>query len=124
MTTPAYQQLGGERQLQALAYTFYETMANHPRYQPLWAMHQRSPAAAGERLAAFLIQLLEGPPRYQQQFGAPALRGQHQHLVIDDDTVTLWLECMSIAAQHHLNHIQQQLLMARVTPVAQYLKNR
>jgi hemoglobin len=49
--------------------------------------------AASQRSAAFYVQLLGGPPLYNQQYGNPMMRRRHFPFVIDEPARQVWVGC-------------------------------
>jgi hemoglobin len=49
--------------------------------------------AASQKIAAFLIGLLGGPPLYQQRYGDPMMRARHLKFPIDEAARQEWLRC-------------------------------
>jgi len=48
---------------------------------------------ASQRSAAFFVQLLGGPPMYNEQYGQPAMRARHMPFAIDEDARQVWVDC-------------------------------
>lgn len=51
--------------------------------------------AASRRSAAFFVQLLGGPPMYNELYGQPAMRARHLPFEIDEAARKIWVECFS-----------------------------
>lgn len=49
-------------------------------------------AAASERSAAFFVQLLGGPPLFNERYGPPRMRMRHFPFEIDEAARRVWLE--------------------------------
>lgn len=49
--------------------------------------------AASRRSAAFYVQLLGGPPLYNQQYGNPMMRRRHLPFEIDEPARKIWVAC-------------------------------
>jgi hemoglobin len=49
--------------------------------------------AASRRSAAFFVQLLGGPPLYNELYGQPAMRARHLPFDIDEAARQVWVEC-------------------------------
>lgn len=49
--------------------------------------------AASEKIAAFLVGLLGGPPLYAQRYGSPMMRARHLPFAIDEAARQEWLRC-------------------------------
>jgi hemoglobin len=52
---------------------------------------------ASQRSAAFFVQLLGGPPLFNQQFGPPRMRQRHMPFEIDEEAREVWLACFEQA---------------------------
>lgn len=48
---------------------------------------------SSQRSAAFFVQLLGGPPEYNEQFGQPRLRARHLPFRITESARRVWLTC-------------------------------
>lgn len=49
--------------------------------------------AAGKRSAAFYVQLLGGPPMYNELYGNPMMRKRHFPFEIDEEARVVWRDC-------------------------------
>ena len=56
--------------------------------------------AASRKNAAFLIGILGGPPRYQEQYGPPMMRRRHLPFAIDERARQTWLDCFKRVLRH------------------------
>lgn len=52
--------------------------------------------AASEKIAAFLVGLLGGPPLYAQRYGDPMMRARHLKFEIDEGARQEWLRCFKV----------------------------
>ena len=52
--------------------------------------------AASEKIAAFLVGLLGGPPLYQQRYGDPMMRARHLAFAINEAARQEWLRCFRV----------------------------
>ncbi|HMP73727.1 MAG TPA: hypothetical protein PKE55_10735 [Kiritimatiellia bacterium] len=48
---------------------------------------------ASEKVGAFLVGVLGGPPLYAQRYGPPMMRARHLPFVIDEAARQVWLGC-------------------------------
>jgi len=48
---------------------------------------------SSKKSAAFFVQLLGGPPQYQERYGSPRLRMRHLPFAIDEQARQTWLGC-------------------------------
>lgn len=54
---------------------------------------------ASERSAAFFVQLLGGPPLFNERYGPPRMRMRHIPFEIDEAARVTWLECFEGAVE-------------------------
>lgn len=55
---------------------------------------------ASKRSAAFYIQLLGGPPMYNEQYGNPMMRRRHFPFEIDESSRIIWRDCFYMALEN------------------------
>jgi hemoglobin len=55
---------------------------------------------SSRRSAAFFVQLLGGPPEYNDQFGSPRLRARHLPFRITEASRKVWLACFERVLEH------------------------
>jgi hemoglobin len=55
---------------------------------------------ASEKIAAFLVGLLGGPPLYAQRYGDPMMRARHLKFAIDEAARQEWLRCFRETLAH------------------------
>lgn len=48
---------------------------------------------SAQRSAAFFVQLLGGPPEYNERFGNPRMRARHMPFPITEESRLVWLGC-------------------------------
>jgi hemoglobin len=92
VTTPHFDQFGGEPTFRKLVDEFYAGVADDPLLRPLYPEADLGPAA--ERLRLFLIQYWGGPTTYSDQRGHPALRMRHAPFRIGAAERDAWLRHM------------------------------
>ena len=93
----AFEALGGEPQVEALAERFYDLMELDPAYTALRAVHGPDLAQARQKLTWFLCGWLGGPQHYTERFGHPRLRMRHMPYTIGILERDQWLACMDQA---------------------------
>lgn len=54
---------------------------------------------ASERSAAFFVQLLGGPPLFNERHGPPRMRARHIPFEIDERARSVWLDCFEGAVE-------------------------
>jgi hemoglobin len=121
----AYDLIGGERVLRALAHEFYLQMSQASEASELLAIHRAPIAESQQKLFEFLSGWLGGPQLYQQKYGHPALRARHMPFAIDENMRDQWLLCMQraldkcIAQPQHRDAIYQA-----IATLADHMRNR
>jgi len=55
---------------------------------------------ASKRSAAFYVQLLGGPPMYNEQYGNPMMRRRHFPFEIDEAARVVWRDCFYTALEN------------------------
>lgn len=55
---------------------------------------------ASKRSAAFYVQLLGGPPMYNEQYGNPMMRRRHFPFEIDESSRIIWRDCFYKALEN------------------------
>lgn len=78
--------MGEEGVFEMLAF-FYERLGE----TPLRGMFPDDLRAASERSAAFFVQLLGGPPLFNERYGPPRMRARHIPFEIDEEARGYWL---------------------------------
>ncbi|MCG9698376.1 group II truncated hemoglobin [Shewanella sp. Isolate11] len=121
----AYDRIGGERVIQALARQFYLQMHILPETQPLLAMHRSPISESEQKLFEFLSGWLGGPQLYQQKYGHPALRARHMPFAIDKALRDQWLLCMKKAIEIEISEAQhQQAIYQAISTLADHMRNQ
>lgn len=80
----AYDLIGGDKVIRAIANSFYQKMASSSETQALFAIHRAPIAESEQKLYEFLSGWLGGPQLYQQKYGHPALRARHMPFAVDE----------------------------------------
>ena len=93
----AFEWIGGEARVKALAERFYDLMDLEPAYAALRAVHGSDLARAREKLFWHLCGWLGGPQHYVERFGHPRLKARHMPFVIGIRERDQWLTCMDQA---------------------------
>jgi hemoglobin len=94
ITTPPYEQLGGEPAVRALVKRFYELMDTLPESYGIRKLHPADLAGSEDKLFMFLSGWLGGPQLYVEKFGHPRLRGRHLPFAVGSDEAAQWMLCM------------------------------
>ena len=122
-----YHRLGGEEQVRALAYAFYDAMdADEPALARLHELdeHGRVNAGIRERFGLFLIGWLGGPQHYMERHGHPRLRMRHANVPVDTAMRDAWLRCMKKAMDARgISGGLRRFLDERFANVADFLRN-
>lgn len=93
----AYDLIGGDTTIKALAKEFYRQMQTRPETKSLLDIHRAPIDKSEQKLYEFLSGWLGGPQLYQQKHGHPALRARHMPFKIDENMRDQWLICMNAA---------------------------
>ena len=97
--TTAYEWIGGDAQVRALADRFYDLMDLEPAYAELRALHPTTLEGSRDKLYWFLSGWLGGPNHYIERFGHPRLRARHLPFKIGIRERDQWMACMLQAMQ-------------------------
>jgi hemoglobin len=93
-TETAYDRLGGEAGVRALAGRFYDIMESDPVYAKLRAMHAPDLGPVREAFAGFLSLWLGGPRDWLERRGGFCLMSRHAGMGITRDMADQWLNAM------------------------------
>ncbi len=85
----------GQKGVFELLATLYE----HLEQSPVRPMFPEDMHTASERSAAFFVQLLGGPPLFNQHYGPPRMRQRHLPFEIDAAAREIWLACFDKALE-------------------------
>lgn len=96
-TKTAYEILGGEAAVRALAGRFYNIMDNDPAYAALRAMHAQDLAPVRDSFAGFLSGWLGGPRDWLVARGGFCIMSRHADMGITKQTSDQWLAAMRAA---------------------------
>jgi len=55
---------------------------------------------SAQRSAAFFVQLLGGPPEYNQRYGNPRMRARHMPFPITEEARQIWVGCFERVLEH------------------------
>lgn len=121
----AYDLIGGEKVIRAIANSFYQRMANSAETATLLAMHRASIARSEQKLFEFLSGWLGGPQLYQQKYGHPALRARHMHFAIDEAMRDQWLFCMKFAIEENIHKPKHSAaIYEAIATLADHMRNQ
>lgn len=95
MTTPPYEDFGGEAFFTSLVAAFYRRVADDDILRPMYPADDL--AGAERRLRLFLMQYWGGPTTYDEERGHPRLRMRHMGFPIDGRARDRWLTLMGEA---------------------------
>lgn len=79
----------GEANIFKMTADFYAELEQ----SPVRDMFPADMLKASEKLAAFLVGLMGGPPLYHQRYGAPMMRARHMPFAIDEAARQVWVSC-------------------------------
>ncbi|MDB2387263.1 group II truncated hemoglobin [Shewanella sp.] len=121
----AYDRIGGEQTVRAIAKQFYMQMQSKPDTKPLLDIHRAPISESEQKLFEFLSGWLGGPPLYHQKYGHPALRARHMPFKIDDAMRDQWLVCMKAAIELEVKDPQhQQAIYSAISTLADHMRNQ
>lgn len=121
----AYDRIGGEPVIKALAQSFYQEMQSNPNTQALLAIHHAPIKDSEQKLFEFLSGWLGGPQLYQQKYGHPALRARHMPFAIDESMRDQWLLCMKSAIDKEIAEPQhREAIYQAISQLADHMRNQ
>lgn len=121
----AYDLIGGDKVIRAIAHDFYQQMQTRPETQTLLAIHRSPMQESEQKLYEYLSGWLGGPLLYQQKHGHPALRARHMPFAIDESMRDQWLICMRAAIQNNIKKPEhQQVIIQAISTLADNMRNR
>jgi len=121
----AYDLIGGDKVIKAIAHEFYKQMQQRPETQPLLAIHRAPIAESEAKLYEFLSGWLGGPQLYQQKHGHPALRARHMPFSIDESMRDQWLICMRAAVDKCVKKPEhRQAIIQAISTLADHMRNQ
>ena len=121
----AYDLIGGDKVIRAIAHDFYQQMQTRPESQTLLAIHRSPIAESEQKLYEFLSGWLGGPSLYQQKHGHPALRARHMPFAIDEAMRDQWLTCMRSAIKNSVKKPEyQQVIIQAISTLADNMRNQ
>lgn len=82
----------GEENIFRMCRDFYAEIGQ----SPIRVMFPDDLPAASEKIAAFLVGLLGGPPLYQERYGDPMMRARHLKFPITEADRQEWLRCFNV----------------------------
>lgn len=94
--SPAIYAAMGAENIYRMIEAFYRELGE----SPIRAMFPRDLVAASRRSAAFFVQLLGGPPEYNERFGPPRMRARHLPFRITGTARDAWLACFDRVLAH------------------------
>ncbi|MGP1834943.1 globin [Shewanella sp. 11B5] len=120
----AYDLIGGDKVIRAIAHDFYQQMQTRPETQTLLAIHRSPMQESEQKLYEYLSGWLGGPLLYQQKHGHPALRARHMPFAIDESMRDQWLICMRAAIQNNIKKPEhQQVIIQAISTLADNMRN-
>ena len=125
--TSLYNEIGGDDGVQRLVETFYNIVESDDSAKKLHILHLRGSGIANSKKEQhlFLSGFLGGPKLYLEKHGHANLKTMHEHVVVDEESKDIWLNCMEKAMDEvSLPEDTQQKLMRIFTPVAERLVNQ
>ena len=122
-----YNELGGDVGVRHLVETFYNIVETDEDAQKLHILHLRGSGIANSKTEQhlFMSGFLGGPKLYLEKHGHANLKTMHEHVVVDEESKDIWLNCMEKAMNAvALAEDTQEKLMRIFRPVAERLVNQ
>ena len=126
-TVSLYDEIGGDEGVQHLVETFYNIVETDESAKKLHILHLRGSGIANSKKEQhlFMSGFLGGPKLYLEKHGHANLKNMHAHVVVDESSKDIWLNCMEKAMDEiALPEDTQEKLMRIFTPVAERLVNQ
>lgn len=121
----AYDLIGGDKVIKAIAHEFYQQMQTREDTQALLSIHRAPIEQSEAKLYEFLSGWLGGPQLYAQKYGHPALRARHMPFAIDENMRDQWLICMRAAIQKCVKKPEhQQAIIQAISTLADHMRNQ
>jgi hemoglobin len=121
MKTP-FEEIGGEKTVQALVHHFYDYVASHPELKPIFPDDLQE---TKRKQVQFLTQFLGGEALYSMEHGHPMLRARHMPFEITPKRAKAWLACMDAAMNDiDLQEPWRSAIFQRLTRTAEHMINQ
>jgi hemoglobin len=120
-----FQIAGGEAGCMKLANDFYDQMESLPEARRILFLHPKDLAESRRKLGLFLCGYLNGPDRYEEEYGPIRLAPAHAHIPIGTAEKEAWLLCMkkTLELQPYPDEFKD-FLLARLSIPAERCRNR
>jgi hemoglobin len=92
-----YRAAGEQVGIRRLVDSFFDIMADDPRYAVIYNWHPADKEESRDKLALFLCGWMGGPKPFVAKYGPISIPNVHRHLQITEVERDLWLECMGRA---------------------------
>lgn len=124
MSNSPYQILG-DAGVRALVDAFFDVMSQDNAFTELRALYPSDVTDVKQRLKAYLVAWMGGPPVYAIAFGDIDLKEAHAKVPIDANMRDCWLKCMALA----LDNVQadaelKTVLQEPLFRIAESVRNR
>ena len=122
-----YDEIGGDDGVQRLVETFYNIVETDETAKKLHILHLRGSGIANSKKEQhlFMSGFLGGPKLYLEKHGHANLKTMHEHVVVDEESKDIWLNCMEKAMDEvAIAESIQEKLMLIFKPVAERLVNQ
>jgi hemoglobin len=120
-----FQLAGGEAGCMKLANDFYDQMELLPEARRIRFLHPNDLVESRRKLGLFLCGYMNGPDRYEEEYGPIQLAPAHAHIPIGTAEKEAWLLCMKNALE--LQPYPQEFrdfLLKRLAVPAERCRNR
>ncbi|MBN2161367.1 MAG: group II truncated hemoglobin [Pontiellaceae bacterium] len=120
-----FQLAGGEAGCMKLSNDFYDQMEILPEAKHILSLHPADLTESRKKFGLFLCGYLNGPERYEQEYGPIQLAPAHSHIPIGTDEKEAWLLCMKKALElQTYPETFKNFLMKRFAIPAERCRNR
>ncbi len=96
---PHFERIGGQAAIARLADSFYRAMDALPQAKAIRDLHPADLSGSRDKLFAYLVGWMGGPPLYVASHGHPRLRQRHLPFPIGEAERDAWLKCMDAALE-------------------------
>ncbi|RJG50669.1 group II truncated hemoglobin [Motilimonas pumila] len=121
----AYDLLGGEAGVRALANEFYDIMESAPEAADLYAIHPLPLDTIRQKFFEFLSGWTGGPGLFEEKYGHPRLRARHLPFKVDCKMRDQWMFCMNKALDNCVQHPElRENMRASLDQLASHMRNQ
>ncbi len=120
-----FQIAGGEKGCMKLANDFYDQMEILPEAAHIRSLHPNDLIESRRKLGLFLCGYMNGPERYEEEYGPIQLAPAHAHIPIGTEERDAWLLCMKKALERQIWPQEfKDFILKRLSVPAERCRNR